>query len=195
MQSTIDIVTAPRFDINAYLDSIFSFVISHFPEYFRIASGYFVGLSIIVSIMLFFGIIYSVEKLKQIRRKEGEVYDKKIEMGYEVVKKGEPELALKWEKVKTHVESENENDWRHAIIEADIILGELLTKMGYKGEGIGEQLRRVEKSDFDTLDQAWEAHKARNAIAHEGSDYVLSKNEAKRIISLYRQVFEEFFYI
>jgi hypothetical protein len=195
MQPTVDIVTAPRFDINAYLDTILSFFVSNFPDFFRSISGYFIGLSIIVSMMLFLGIIYSVEKLKQIRRKESEVYDKKIEMGYEVVKKGEPELALKWEKVKTHIESENENDWRHAIIEADIILGELLTKMGYRGDGIGEQLRRIEKSDFDTLDQAWEAHKARNAIAHEGSEYLLSRNEAKRIISLYRQVFEEFFYI
>ena len=145
--------------------------------------------------MLFFGIIYCVEKLKEIRKRESEIYDLKIEAGYEEVKKGDTELANRWDKVKILIESSNENDWRQAIIEADIMLADLLTKIGYKGEGIGEQLKRIEKSDFQTLDQAWEAHKARNAIAHEGSDYVLNQNEARRIISLYRQVFEEFYSI
>lgn len=198
MQETPNIVSPPGIDIQYYLNIIFKYFISHVPDliiWAKTLSGYFIGLCIIVSFMLFFGIIYCVEKLKLIRKKEDLIYNPKIELAYEEIQKADQELAHKWDKVKTHIESENENDWRQAIIEADIILGELLTKMGYKGDGIGEQLRRVEKADFNTIDQAWEAHKIRNAVAHEGSDYILNKNEAKRIISLYRQVFEEFFYI
>ena len=101
----------------------------------------------------------------------------------------------RWQKVQQHIESQNPSDWRSAILESDIILDEMLQKMGYKGAGVGEMLKMVEKSDFLTLDAAWEAHKVRNNIAHQGSDFVMSHPEAKRIISLYRQVFEEFFYI
>jgi hypothetical protein len=46
-----------------------------------------------------------------------------------------------------------------------------------------------------TLNQAWEAHKIRNAIAHQGADFLLSEREAKRVVSLYREVFQEFDYI
>ena len=81
-------------------------------------------------------------------------------------------------------------------MEADIILEEMLEKMGYvKGETIGDKLKTIEKSDFTSLDQAWEAHKIRNMIAHEGTDYILTEREAKRVVGLYEQVFKEFRYI
>lgn len=101
----------------------------------------------------------------------------------------------KWESILSHIESENPSDWKLAILEADIMLEELLDKLGYHGETIGEKLKSVEKSDFTTLDLAWEAHKIRNSIAHEGTDFLLNQREAKRVIDLYREVFEEFFYI
>jgi hypothetical protein len=75
------------------------------------------------------------------------------------------------------------------------MLGDILNRMGYQGDSIGEQLKGVEESDFLTLNDAWEAHKVRNQIAHQGSDYPLSERDAKRIIGLYKKVFSEFFYI
>jgi len=102
------------------------------------------------------------------------------------------EKNLRWEHVTELVASENPGDWRVAIVEADIMLDNLLESMGHDGETIGDRLKLVEKSDFTTIDLAWEAHKVRNRIAHHGSDFVLTHREAKRIIDLYRQVFEEF---
>jgi hypothetical protein len=159
--------------------------------------GIIIAIAIPFSIMILIGIIYSVERLKAIRKKESDIYnarpaaeDKQSSISPEAKK-----FTDKWSKILTHVESPNGNDWMLAIIEADIILGEMLEKMGYQGDSIGEKLKRVEKADFQTLDQAWEAHKVRNAIAHQGSDFVLNQREAKRVISLYREVFEEFYYI
>ena len=60
------------------------------------------------------------------------------------------------------------------------------------GDTIGDKLKAVEKSDFLTIDNAWEAHKARNQIAHDGADFQLNQREAMRIISLYESVFREF---
>jgi len=101
----------------------------------------------------------------------------------------------RWQNVQNHIQSGSPGDWRLAIIEADIILEEMLKKMGYQGAGIGDMLKNVEKSDFTTLDQAWRAHKVRNNIAHDGGAYTLSHEEARRVIGLYQQVFEEFYYI
>jgi transposase len=67
--------------------------------------------------------------------------------------------------------------------------------MPYPGETIADKLKTVEKSDFNTIENAWEAHKARNQVVHAGSDYQLTEREAKRIIDLYRSVFEEFFFV
>jgi hypothetical protein len=56
-------------------------------------------------------------------------------------------------------------------------------------------MKSIEKSDFNSIDMAWEAHKIRNSIAHEGSDFLLNQREAKRVIGLYEIVFREFRYI
>lgn len=101
----------------------------------------------------------------------------------------------RWQRVLTHADSGNESDWRLAILEADIILGEMLDKMGYRGETIGDKLKTIEKSDFTTIDDAWAAHRVRNAIAHEGAEFILTQREARRVIDLYKRVFEEFKFI
>jgi hypothetical protein len=88
----------------------------------------------------------------------------------------------RWENIQSLSNSYNSNDWKQAIIESDIILDEMLRKMGYSGESIGERLKQVEQSDFTTLNQAWEAHKIRNRVAHSGSNFVMSKDEAERVV-------------
>jgi hypothetical protein len=98
----------------------------------------------------------------------------------------------KWKKIVEDSESDNPSDWRLAIIEADIMLDDLLLQLRLPGETMGEKLKAVEPSDFTTIESAWEAHKARNMIAHQGSDYAISKREVRRIISLYEAVFKEF---
>ncbi len=101
----------------------------------------------------------------------------------------------RWRHIEMLMQSENPAQWRQAILEADIILDALLTKMGYQGLGVGEKLRQIERSDFSSIDAAWEAHRVRNRIAHEGSEFLLTKREAQRVLQLYRAVFEEFFYL
>ncbi len=98
----------------------------------------------------------------------------------------------KWERVLNCAESLNENDWRLAILEADIMLDDLLDKLGLPGETMGDKLKAVEPSDFETLDNAWEAHKIRNQIAHEGAAFQLNQHEVRRVIALYQNIFEEF---
>ena len=101
----------------------------------------------------------------------------------------------RWERVYELANTNNEGDWRLAILEADIMLGDLLASQGYRGESIGEKLRDANPLQFLTLDLAWKAHKMRNDIAHAGEAFHLSQRDASATIDLYRRVFEEFDFI
>ena len=140
---------------------------------------------IIFSVSCIIIIYFLLKKINELLLNEKKLLYPKLP---EMVKATNPQ----WERILSHSESVNENDWRLAIIESDIMLGELLEKMALPGESIGDKLKVVEKSDFLTQDSAWEAHKARNHIAHEGAGFRLSQHEAKKIISLYKSVFDEF---
>ncbi|MEY2665686.1 MAG: hypothetical protein RLZZ480_791 [Candidatus Parcubacteria bacterium] len=94
--------------------------------------------------------------------------------------------------VLKHIDSDNPNDWKLAIIEADIILDDLLKQRGYAGSSLGERLKSISPTSLASLSDAWEAHKVRNRIAHEGADFVLTKRIAEETISRYRKVFNEF---
>jgi len=94
--------------------------------------------------------------------------------------------------VLTHSESSNPNDWKLAIIEADIILDEILKQKGYAGNSLGERLKSIAPSQLESLQDAWEAHKVRNSIAHQGADFILTQRLAQETVTRYQRVFTEF---
>lgn len=187
----------PQIDLVGYVVAGIQYVFEHYPVFFPWLNRILVVLvtiSIPLCVILIIGIIASVERLKAIRAREKAILNAKVEPAYSSAK-ADPASSERFRHVLALADSENANDWRQAIIEADILLGVLLDKQGYKGEGIGEKLKRVEKSDFVTIDEAWEAHKLRNIIAHEGSNYPLNKRETKHAIQKYKHVFEEFYFV
>ena len=101
----------------------------------------------------------------------------------------------RWEVVSELASSPNESDWRRAILEADIMLGLLLTERNYAGTTLGDQLKGASREHFTTLDIAWEAHRMRNAIAHLGEAFPISERDVRATVDQYRRVFEEFDYI
>jgi len=142
----------------------------------------------LLTIVLLGGLVYATIRTNQIRAREAQRIRSAIPATVR------PHHSERWEKVLSHISTDNPNDWRLAIIEADVMLDELVTKLGYPGLTLGERLKQAPRGDFKTLDAAWEAHKVRNQIAHAGSDYVLTQRDAKRVIDLYGAVFGEFHY-
>lgn len=160
--------------------------------------------SVFLSLLFFIGIIYFNIKLHELMHgSHGHGHSAAHEQHTsETSNKVHTKISVtprapdkRWLNIETRLASHNESDWRLAIIECDIILEEMLTRMGYHGEGIGDKLKTVERSDFETIDQAWEAHKVRNRIAHDGPAYHLTHDEAKRVVGLFKKVFEEFYFI
>jgi uncharacterized membrane protein len=158
--------------------------------------GQLTGIALVVSVFFVIVIVYCVEGLKVIRKKEKLMYDTKTEPAYKnLPESGDLALAHRWNSVIEHISSGNLNDWKQAIIDADIILDDILTKMGYQGESVGEKLKRVDQGDMKSIRDAWDAHMVRNRIAHEGSAFNMNQIEAQQTINQYKKVFEEFFYI
>ena len=68
------------------------------------------------------------------------------------------------------------------------MLADALREKGYVGADVGEMLQGA---NFRSVQLAWDAHKVRNRIAHEGTQFTLTEREAKRVYALYEAVFSE----
>lgn len=125
---------------------------------------------------------------------EHEGWRRRDEEIYEIENREAPHPAknAQWEHVLALSNSPLENDWRRAVIEADILLDAMLTSRGYSGNTLGDKLKTANPLQFTTLDLAWRAHKVRNDIAHAGEQFHLTDREAKSAIDNYRRVFDEF---
>ena len=145
---------------------------------------------IILSIVLLGGIIFLLYKIYRIKKD-------KISNMVDFVPKEEPrELrSSKWDGIKKKMDSDISLEWKMAIIEADSIIDDIFKTIGFGGETLGERLKAVEPSDFDNLQNVWEAHKVRNKIAHEGDRFQITKEEAIEAIEKYEKALKELKYM
>lgn len=160
-------------------------------SYFFPFWAYWKVFAVILSAAAILWIIYTHRKMKEVLETEKNMYGEfaKAAPTEEGEKKDKNE---KWERVLEHANSGNASDWRLAIMEADILLEEVLRSKGFPGDTLGEMLKSAEGSGFVNLQSAWEAHKVRNRIAHSGGDFQLNERETQRVISHYEAVFREF---
>lgn len=68
-----------------------------------------------------------------------------------------------------------------AIINADKLLDKAMIERGFKGQNMGERLKRHAQA-FSGLNDVWSAHKLRNRVAHE-SDVNISEGDARRALA------------
>ena len=144
-------------------------------------------LALLVCALAGYIIVYCGIRIRQVREKEKEKYS--------TISPDEAETVVehhRWKYITQLIESGQESDWRNAIIEADIMLDDMLTRIGLPGDTVGDKLKAASPDHFQTLQDAWEAHKVRNDIAHQGSAYELTNHIAYQTIQRFRNVFEEF---
>ena len=152
----------------------------------------FVAFSVLFTLGMSALIIYCCIRMFQIRQTERRRF---AALQQTVTAHDVPKTQLRWARILEESNSENERTWRLAILEADIMLNELLDVLAYKGETIADKMRGVDRANFNTIDLAWEAHRFRNQIAHEASPHLLNAREVRRVIGLYERVFKEFKFV
>jgi hypothetical protein len=132
-------------------------------------------------------IVFCLVRLFELREREEKFYEQII-----LAPDAAGGMNPRWVHIESLMQGGTAAEWREAIIEADIMLDDMLTKQGYTGANIAEKLKSVDPADFNTLQDAWEAHKVRNQIAHEGSSFALSDVLARRTLARFEAVFREF---
>jgi hypothetical protein len=148
-----------------------------------------VAVSIVLSILFGALIVYAALRLIEVRRHERERFEA---AAHPVAAHDISRTQLHWNHIEEEANSDDDKRWRIAILEADIMLNELLDLQGYRGETMADKMKQVDKARFRSIDLAWEAHRVRNQVAHQGTAHLLSGRETKHVIGLYEQIFREF---
>lgn len=146
--------------------------------------GFYKILATVVSMVAIVILIYAVYGLY---RQRTAVKQKLAKIG--TWRSVREEKHTRWEKIEQYLKSEHPSDWKIAVLEADSMLDDIIKHMGYKGETMGERLKQIQAKDFPFLDEAWNAHKVRNQIAHRGSEYPITRTEAEDTIDKYNRIF------
>jgi hypothetical protein len=76
-----------------------------------------------------------------------------------------------------------------AIIDADKLLDQALTKSGYRGKTMGERLVAAQRTMSDN-DAVWYAHKLRNRLVHE-PQVRIKKREAQKALAGFKKALSD----
>lgn len=93
-----------------------------------------------------------------------------------------------WRKIKDRLLTRNEHECKMAIMEADNMLSETLSKMEYGSKADIETLNTLPVSIFPNIEDVKWAHSLNESIAHD-PDYRLSMEDAKKALDAYEKFF------
>lgn len=147
--------------------------------------------AILLSLVFFVGFVYAKIRYSQLSEIEHHAFHED-EKRWATQHAHADTKNSRWDVIQRRVTENSPESWRIAIIEADILLDEVLTNAGYVGTSLGEKLKSANPSSFTTIRDAWDAHMVRNKIAHAGSDFILTKKVAQDTLVQFERVFREF---
>ncbi len=98
-------------------------------------------------------------------------------------------MTRAWNDVKARLETQNEDEYKLAVTEADGILSNIIIKMRLQGETTEEKLNAFTPAMVANLEDVKQAHATRNSIVHN-PDYRLSLDEAKQLLAVYEKAFQ-----
>ncbi|MBI4358976.1 MAG: hypothetical protein HY577_00065 [Candidatus Nealsonbacteria bacterium] len=103
---------------------------------------------------------------------------------------GAGKVEKKWLGITKRLEAPNAADWKLAVIEAETLTEEILTRMGFGGETFGDRLKKISPSQLPSLNDLIQAHQVRQNIVHD-PDYRLDFEEASRTLGVYERSLRE----
>ncbi len=186
-QYGLDIVGLVQYLIDTILGGDFDAFVDFLETLWNVYSV----VAILLSILFFAGFIYAKIRYNEVSEEEQELL-RAEERKWALANGGGSPTQGRWAEIQKHIHEDSPASWKIAIIEADIFLDEVLSGAGYSGMTIGDKLKSANTTSFTTIQDAWEAHKVRNEIAHTGGDFVLTKRLAQETLTRYERVFREF---
>ena len=99
-------------------------------------------------------------------------------------------LQERWESIIARSKINTQESIKHAILDADNMVDELLARMGLKGEHMADRLENLSSEDFGSLNRLWAAHRVKNNLIHEPG-FVISQEDAQKTIADYGSFLKE----
>lgn len=97
----------------------------------------------------------------------------------------------RWEAIKKRLENQEEKEFKVAIIEADEMVGDLVKRMGYQGENLGEIFKNVPEAQIESIAKVKKAHETKNRIVQD-EKFPVSLELAKETLNYYEEFLDEF---
>ena len=139
---------------------------------------------VIIALLLIAAIVYFLRKTQWLKRF---ILTDAFEFINFKSYEAEP-ISKTWNKILERLENGTESEVKLAVIEADDLLNNVLIRMGYSGESLGERLKQVSEVALPNKTQVIEAHMITGNIIHD-PDYRLKLTQARGILEVYRQAF------
>lgn len=95
----------------------------------------------------------------------------------------------KWLTIERSLVKDQPGSYHLSILNADKLLDHALKESGYKGQTMGERLKRT-TSKLSNRNAVWAAHKLRNQIAHE-PDVQVNYDTARRALASFKQALKD----
>jgi hypothetical protein len=99
-------------------------------------------------------------------------------------------MTIRWLAIESASKGNDPGAWRDAIVDADMMLDQVLLKLGYNGESMEERLNNAPPDHFASLQDAPRAHQIREFIEDDPT-YMPTKEVFDRTIEIYKNIFEE----
>lgn len=140
----------------------------------------------LISLLMIIGIIYFIVKTNYLRT----IYFQDVAEILSFKPYGTRKIIRQWNKTKSRLDLPSEAEHKLAVIEADNLLNEVLARMNYQGETLGDKLKQLTSFQLSNIDQTLEAHKIRNSIVYD-PDYRLSLEQAQKAVEVYEKALQE----
>lgn len=100
-----------------------------------------------------------------------------------------------WGSIKRRLDSGTDDDWELAVVEADVIVENIMERIGFRGLTLGDKIKSIDERNFANLKNLWEAHTVRIKIDNGGPEYKITKEEAKGALDKYEKALKELKYL
>lgn len=99
-------------------------------------------------------------------------------------------IDKKWMKILQRLESELETEYKLSVIEGDLLLNDVMKRLGYEGKDLAEKLGRVKPGVFSELENLKKSDQIYQNLIYDTS-YHLTQSDAKRIIAEFERALTE----
>jgi hypothetical protein len=101
---------------------------------------------------------------------------------------GVKKIERDWNKTVARLNLGLESEYKLALIEADSMMDDILKRMGFTGETLGERLNKLTSATISNIEDIKKCHQTRNNIVHD-PNYKLSLDVAKQTLASYEKAF------